>query len=87
VFHFTPRRIEAHICICFIAYKVYKELERILRLMKFPMSVDKVIEIAKTIPTITMRLPYNQQKLTKTMFLTDEQRAIKPLFDLNGFLG
>ncbi len=25
MFHFTERRIEAHICICFIAYKVYKE--------------------------------------------------------------
>ena len=32
MFHFTPRRIEAHICICFIAYKVYKELERLLKL-------------------------------------------------------
>ena len=30
MFHFTPKRIEAHVCICFIAYKVYKELERIL---------------------------------------------------------
>ena len=82
VFHFTSRRIEAHICICFIAYKVYKELERILKLMKFPLSVDKALEIAKTIPTITMRLPYNQQKLTKTLFLTEEQQSIKPLFDL-----
>lgn len=87
VFHFTPRRIEAHICICFIAYKVYKELERILKLMKFPMSVDKALEIAKTIPTITMRLPYNQQKLTKTLFLTEEQQAIKPLFDLKRHFG
>ena len=26
MFHFTPRRIEAHVCICFVAYKVYKEL-------------------------------------------------------------
>jgi transposase len=24
IFHFTEKRIEAHICICFIAYKVYK---------------------------------------------------------------
>ena len=87
VFHFTPRRIEAHICICFIAYKVYKELERILKLMKFPMSVDKALEIAKTIPTITMRLPYNQQKRTKTLFLTREQQAIKPLFDLKRHFG
>ena len=29
IFHFTERRIEAHICICFVAYKVYKELERL----------------------------------------------------------
>ena len=87
VFHFTSRRIEAHICICFIAYKVYKELERILKLMKFPLSVDKALEIAKTIPTITMRLPYNQQKLTKTLFLTEEQQSIKPLFDLKKYFG
>lgn len=31
IFHFTERRIEAHICICFVAYKVYKELERVIR--------------------------------------------------------
>lgn len=31
IFHFTEKRIEAHICICFIAYKVYKELERYLK--------------------------------------------------------
>ena len=55
VFHFTSRRIEANICICFIAYKVYKEQERIMKLMKFPMSVDKAPEIAKTTLTITIR--------------------------------
>ena len=31
MFHFTPRRIEAHVCICFVAYKIYKEMERILK--------------------------------------------------------
>ena len=29
MFHFTRKRIEAHICICFVALKVYKELDRI----------------------------------------------------------
>lgn len=87
VFHFTAKRIEAHICICFIAYKVYKEFERILKLMKFPLSVDKVLEIAKTIPTVSMRLPYNQEKLTKTLFLTEAHRSIMPLFDIRKFLG
>ena len=28
MFHFTRKRIEAHICICFVALKVYKELEQ-----------------------------------------------------------
>ena len=42
MFHFTERRIEAHICICFIAYKVYKELERLIAINKIEMSVDKV---------------------------------------------
>jgi len=49
VFHFTPKRIEAHVCICFVSYKVYKELERILKLSNIEMSVDKVLNIAKTI--------------------------------------
>ena len=34
MFHFTERRIEAHVCICFIAYKVYKELERLFAIIK-----------------------------------------------------
>ena len=49
IFHFTERRIEAHICICFVAYKVYKELERVIRHAGIDMSVDKVLDIAKTI--------------------------------------
>ena len=32
MFHFTRKRIEAHICICFVALKVYKELERKLKI-------------------------------------------------------
>lgn len=87
VFHFTHRRIEAHICICFIAYKVYKELERIMKLMKFPLSVDKALEIAKTIPTVTIRMPHNKKTQTQTLFLSEEQRELKPLFDLKFFFG
>lgn len=53
MFHFTPKRIEAHVCICFVAYKVYKELERVLKISHINMSVDKVLAIAKTIGTAT----------------------------------
>ena len=52
MFHFTERRIEAHVCICFMAYKIYKELERLIVINKTGLSVDKVLEAAKTIKTI-----------------------------------
>jgi len=81
MFHFTERRIEAHVCICFVAYKIYKELERIIKLEGIRMSVDKVLDIAKTIITVNVNMPENRRTFTKTMFLTEQQRKIKPLFD------
>ena len=81
MFHFTERRIEAHICICFVAYKVYKELERVIRELGMKMSVDKVLEIAKTITTLRIRLP-NGSAYTETLFTTPQQEAIKPLLEL-----
>ena len=83
MFHFTERRIEAHVCICFVAYKVYKELERITRIVGINMSVDEVLNVARTITTIRMRMPENNEVLTKTLFLTEKQKAIEPLFKLS----
>lgn len=80
VFHFTPRRIEAHVCICFVAYKVYKELERTLRVMGIGMSVDKVLFIAKTITTLKIRLP-NGELYTETRYNTPQQEVLKPLIE------
>ena len=82
IFHFTERRIEAHVCICFIAYKVYKELERIIAFNNIGMSVDHVLDAAKTITTIRIKLPESRTCLTRTLFLTEKHLAIKPLFDL-----
>jgi transposase len=31
IFHYKKRRIEAHICLNFVAYKVYKEFEKQLK--------------------------------------------------------
>lgn len=83
MFHFTPKRIEAHVCICFAAYKVYKELERILKISRINMSVDKVLDIAKTITTIKINLPICGNKMTHTMLLTQRHKSIAQLFDEN----
>ena len=83
MFHFTPRRIEAHVCICFVAYKVYKELERILKLSNIDISVDKVLSIAKTITTIKINMPVSGNTLTKTMLITPKHKSIEKLFEEN----
>jgi transposase len=83
MFHFTPKRIEAHVCICFAAYKVYKELERILKISNINLSVDKVLSIAETITTIKINLPISGNTMTKTMLLTKKHQAIARLFDEN----
>jgi len=57
-YHRLKRRIEAHICIAFVAYKVYKELERQLKEKNSDLSPEKAIEIAKTIYSIKMAAFY-----------------------------
>ena len=82
IFHFTRKRIEAHICICFVALKVYKELERIIKQTHINMSVDKVLNMAKTITTIQIKMPINNKVLSKTMLMKRHKR-IEILFDEN----
>ena len=74
MFHFTRKRIEAHVCICFVALKVYKELERLLKLSAINMSVDKVLALAQTIVTIQLTLPQNKTTIRKTMLMKRHQR-------------
>lgn len=49
------------------------------------MSVDKVLDIARTVTTIRVNMPQNHEVYTKTLFLSELQKAIKPLFDLANF--
>ena len=80
MFHFTRRRIDAHVCICFVALKVYKELERLLKLSNINMSVDKVLAMAKTVTTVEIRLPLNKKVIRKTMIM-ERHKRIAPLFE------
>lgn len=58
--------------------KVYKELERIIGTPGLKISVDTAMKIAKTITTIRLRLPLNDEII---MMLTPEHRSLMPLFD------
>ena len=82
MFHFTKKRIEAHICICFVALKVYKELDRILKLNNINMSIDKVLRMAKTVTTLQIKLPLNNEVISKVMIMK-RHKPIEKLFDEN----
>ena len=86
MFHFTEKRIEAHVCICFVALKVYKELERLLRLSGCPYSVDNVLRIAEVIVTLEVDLPKNGESFTRTLYTTEEERGIAYLIETNDWL-
>lgn len=81
IFHHLKRRIEAHICLAFVAYKVYKELERQLYEKKAGISVEKAIEIAKTIYKIKAIKPKTKKAVEKILFLTEEQRILAQIFN------
>ena len=87
IFHFTEKRIEAHVCICFVAYKVYKELERVIKLKGINLSVDKVLDIAKTVTTLKIKLPLSAETLTKTMLITSKHKSISMLYERNFWKG
>lgn len=82
VFHHLKRRIEAHICIAFVAYKVYKELERQLKQMESPLSPEKAIEIACTIYSIKAIKPIGNEVIQQILILTKEQKHLMKLFKL-----
>lgn len=80
VYHYKNARIQAHICLSFVAYKVYKELERQLKEKEPTLSVDKAIEIAKTIYSITATKPSSKELFEKVLLLNKEQQILYKLF-------
>lgn len=81
IFHRLHRRIEAHICLSFAAYKIYKELERQLKEKKSSLSPEKAIDIAKTIYAIKVVHPVSKEVINKTVYITESQLYLAELFE------
>ena len=80
IYHRKQRRIEAHICIAFAAYKIYKELERQLKEKKSRLSPEKAIDIAKTIYAVKIQHPISKEIIFKTHIKSKEQIDLAKLF-------
>lgn len=82
IYHQLKRRIEAHICIAFVACKIYKELERQLKEKKSSQTPEKIIDILKTINKVTFTTPYSNKRYEKIIVKTEEQLEVVNLFGL-----
>lgn len=80
IYHRLRRRIEAHICIAFCAYKIYKELERQLKEKGSSLTPERAIEIANTIYKITIQTPISKLTETRLYLPNDEQQRLLDLF-------
>jgi transposase len=67
IYHRLMRRIKAHICICFAAYAVYKELERLLKLNGIDLSAEKAIDAIKEIRQLKYTLPKSRESKTRIL--------------------
>lgn len=81
IYHRLPKRIEAHICICFAAYKIIKELERQLEDKGYNITANRILEIAQSLNEIEVKIPTTNQVKKKILFLTEEHQLIKKWID------
>lgn len=79
VYHFRKRRIEAHICIAFAAYTLFKELERRLSQAGIAMSPKRAGELTHNMYSLSYLLPGDASP-RETILGMDEQQQV--LFDL-----
>lgn len=77
IYHRLKRRIEAHICISFTAYSIYKELERVLTLEDTDISIRKAAELTHNMYQITYTLPDSKITKSRLLKMTPEQIKLK----------
>ena len=76
IYHRLKHRIEAHICIAFTAYCIYKELERVLYLEKSSLSLKKAAELTHNMYQISYLLPESKHTKTQLLKMDDQQEEL-----------
>ena len=77
IFHRIRRRIEAHICITFVAYTIYKDLERLLEKHEVGFSAKRAAELTHNMYQLDCVLEQIPQKFLLGM---DKEQTL--LYDI-----
>ena len=76
IFHHQRKRIEAHICIAFVAYTIYKELERLLEAGKTGISPKRAAELTHNMYELEYNLPNSRERKQKILRMCPEQQTV-----------
>ena len=74
MYHRLRNRIEGHICICFCAYVLQLEMERLLRAAHSDITLERARELVKTMYALNYIKP-GQTQPTKVMLGMDDEQA------------
>lgn len=76
IYHYRQRRIEAHICITFVAYAIYKELERLLCRHHTNISPKRAAELTHTMYELEYTLPHSKKREKIILKMDEEQQGL-----------
>ncbi|MBK8516007.1 MAG: transposase [Saprospiraceae bacterium] len=76
IYHRVRKRIEAHICLSFVAYSIYKELERVLQKEKYRLSVEKASEITHNMYQMEITLPESRHSKNILLKMDKDQAEL-----------
>ena len=76
IYHRLRNRIEAHICISFAAYSIYKELERILYQEKSTLSLRKAAEATHNMYQVIYQLPVSKETKSQLLGMDEQQKEL-----------
>ena len=76
IYHHLRNRIEGHICICFTAYTLLLEMERMLKHAQAQITVKRAQELTKTMYQLTYRLTKSKLTRTRILGMDDQQRQL-----------
>ena len=79
IYHHLRNRIEGHICICFTAYTILLEMERMLKHAKSEITLKRAQELTKTMYQLTYRLPKSKLTKTKILGMDNQQRELEDM--------
>lgn len=83
IYHRLKNRIEAHICIAFTAYSIYKELERVLYKEKSTLSLRKAAELTHNMYQVNYTLPESKHSKSQLLKMDAEQAELYQIISAN----